>query len=427
MQKSHAQDESDFMKDPLSENQHPTLGARGNETTTAFMLGSLALGAAMMISLCASVTMIPARAAYAQATEACSVEAGRAGWQSPDVRGPGDTDIDFAALIDSLATSRVVFVGESHDRFDHHLNQLEIICRLHERHPDLAIAMEFFQQPSQRDLDAFVEGRTDMATMLRATEYYERWRYDYRLYRAIMNFARENGIPLVALNLPTEITRKVGRGGIASLDEEERAAIPSELDRSDEDYRARIEEAFEQHPEREHGDFESFFEVQLLWDEGMAEQIARYLDAHGERRVVVLAGVGHVLRSGVPQRLARRNPAAATVVLQGDAATAFVEGGDFLLASGQMDLPQAGMLGVMLETGDDGVIVRGFGEDSAAEKAGIREGDSIVGLDGHSVHRYVDVKLALLHKRPGDTVSVQVGRDGETDSQVTVAFDVTLR
>ena len=86
--------------------------------------------------------------------------------------------------------------------------------------------------------------------MLRTTGYYEHWRYDFRLYQPILNFAREHDIPLVALNVPSEITRKVGRAGIESLSEQERAGLPGGLDRADDAYRERIRKAFDQHPER---------------------------------------------------------------------------------------------------------------------------------------------------------------------------------
>lgn len=354
----------------------------------------------------------------------CSPEAAHAGWRAPAVKAGDESALDFDAFIDALATHRVVFVGESHDRFDHHLNQLEIICRLHARDSNIAIAMEFFQQPSQPHLDAFVEGRSDEAAMLRATEYYERWRYDFRLYQPILNFARDNGIPLVALNVPSEITRKVGRGGIAGLSEEERAGLPGGLDQVDERYRARLKEAFDQHPERAHGDFETFLQVQLLWDTGMAEATGRYLEAHGDRRVVVLAGDGHALRSGIPARLARLNPVASAVVLQGAHSAAYLEQGDFLLDSKRLDLPPAGLLGVMLETDDDGVKVVGFGESSAAQEAGIQESDRILAIDGQRVKGFADVKLVLMHKRPGETVSVEVAAAGEEASRV---IDITLR
>lgn len=378
--------------------------------------------------LCASLGVPDDAVADDMAPTACAVEAERAGWRPPGVRTVKAAELDFDAFVDSIADSQVVFVGELHDRFDHHLNQLEIICRLHERDPGLVIGMEFFQWPAQPHLDEYIAGRTDESVMLRDTGYYETWRYDYRLYQPILEFARRSGIPLVALNVSSEITRKVGREGIAGLNEEERASIPVELDRSDKLYRARIEKVFEQHPARAHGDFESFFEVQLLWDEGMAQRTADYLKTHGGR-MVVLAGGGHVVRSGIPQRFSRRHGAQTAVVLQADADASPLVEGDYVLISAPIDLPPAGMLGVMLESTAGSVSVTGLAEDSAAQAAGIRAGDSITGIDGRSVREFADVKLALLDKRPGDTVLVEVDRVDEqnTTARVTLAVDVTLR
>jgi uncharacterized iron-regulated protein len=110
---------------------------------------------------------------------------------------PGDGR-SFDQLLSALDGKRVIFVGESHDRYDHHLNQLAVIRGLHERGADLAIGTEFFQEPFQPDLDEYVAGRIDEKTLLRKTEYFERWRFDYRLYRDIVTYARDKGIPLRA-------------------------------------------------------------------------------------------------------------------------------------------------------------------------------------------------------------------------------------
>jgi uncharacterized iron-regulated protein len=93
---------------------------------------------------------------------------------------------DLEGIIPRLADKRVVFIGESHNRFDHHLTQLAIIRRLHAIHPRLAIGMEAFQQPFQGILDDYIEGRLSEEEMLRGTEYYTRWRFDYRLYAPIL-------------------------------------------------------------------------------------------------------------------------------------------------------------------------------------------------------------------------------------------------
>lgn len=70
-------------------------------------------------------------------------------------------------------------------------------------------------------------------------------------------------------------------------------------------------------------------------------------------------------------------------------------------------------LGVMLdEHRRDGVRVRDVVSDSGAERAGIRAGDVIVGLDGASIDSYGDLTRELQRLAPGDRVDVEVLRDG---------------
>ncbi len=262
--------------------------------------------------------------------------------------------------------------------------------------------------------------------MLRLTEYYNRWRFDYRLYEPIMSFARTQGIAVVALNVAAEITAKVGLGGIDNLSDEERASLPGTMERSGQQYRERIKGAFEQHPEETRGDFEQFFEVQLLWDEGMAERTARFMVEHPESRLVVLAGTGHVIRSGIPARVTRRQPVdAVSVVLQGDphgAPPFHQEDGDFMLVSEMLELPPAGMLGVMLDTEAGRVSVQSFADGSAAEQAGLAIGDRIVELQGRPVSDFAGIKMGLLGKSPGDTVSVKVERKTGEGTAETLLF-----
>lgn len=62
------------------------------------------------------------------------------------------------SVVSQLAGKRVVFVGETHDRYDHHLNQLEIIRRLHQLDSNLAIGVEYFPRQSQPQVDDFIDG-----------------------------------------------------------------------------------------------------------------------------------------------------------------------------------------------------------------------------------------------------------------------------
>ena len=56
-------------------------------------------------------------------------------------------------------------------------------------HPRLAIGLEMFQRPFQPHLDDYVAGRIGIDELLARTEYFDRWRYDARLYAPIFEFA----------------------------------------------------------------------------------------------------------------------------------------------------------------------------------------------------------------------------------------------
>ena len=58
-------------------------------------------------------------------------------------------------ILDALPDDRVVFVGETHTRYDHHLVQLEVLKFLHRKYGDVALGVEWFQFPFQPVIDAY--------------------------------------------------------------------------------------------------------------------------------------------------------------------------------------------------------------------------------------------------------------------------------
>lgn len=363
----------------------------------------------------------------------------------PAVAVPGSTDgpatqyqtrvldtrtlTDMGPLLDAIADRRVVFVGETHDRYEDHLTQLQVIDGLRRRGKDLAIGVEFFQQPYQAPIDAYLAGEIDEPELLRRTQYFDRWRFDYRLYRPILRLAREYRIPVIALNLESELTRRVGEGGIDGLNAAERARIPAELDRSDGAYQERIKAIFDQHPGQAQKAFDRFLEVQLLWDEGMAERAARYLTDHPQKTLVILAGAGHIeYGQGIPKRLLRRVPATAALLLNASGRELDPAAADYLLFPQRVELPAAGMLGVMLDEQGEGPGARvlGFGDGSGAQAAGLKEGDRIVRIGDQPVEGYADIRIALLDHQPGQRVPVEVRRKGVVGGEETLTFEVEL-
>lgn len=358
----------------------------------------------------------------------CARAAAAGGWQVPEVYA-GDTRLEFDEMVSTLAAGRAVLLGEAHDRYDHHLTELEIVCRLQRTRRRLAIGLEAFQQPFQPVLDDYVAGRIDESSLLRGTEYFSRWQFDFRHYAPVLRFARDRRVDLVALNVPAEISRKVGRSGLESLDADERARVPADIDRSDVEYRERLRAVFEQHPkEAGGGAFEHFLEVQLLWDEGMAEAAAQYLRRHPDTLLVIIAGAGHVeYGAGIPARIERRTGVHAITVAFRAQALPGIDSTDFRVDTAPIALPARGMLGIFIQATDGGVEVGGFTDESAAESAGMRTGDRLASVDDRPVANLADVKIAMLEKRPGDVVPVVVRRASEDESRTMRRFQITLR
>ncbi|HIK17013.1 MAG TPA: ChaN family lipoprotein [Leptolyngbyaceae cyanobacterium M33_DOE_097] len=232
------------------------------------------------------------------------------------------TAIATAQLLDKLAQLDVVYLGETHDRAADHQAQLEILQMLHQKQPRLIIAMEMFQRPYQAVLDRYLKGELSEAELVEQSQYKTRWGFDWEFYAPILRFAKAQQLPVIALNTPSEVTRKVARQGLESLTPTERRFIPplSAIAIGPDAYRQRLQDVFEAiHQGKTNSmNFDYFFQAQVLWDETMAERIAQVQQQNPDALVVVLVGQGHLFfGDGIPQRVTRRRPMVkqATVLL----------------------------------------------------------------------------------------------------------------
>jgi uncharacterized iron-regulated protein len=209
----------------------------------------------------------------------------------------------------------VIYLGENHDSLAIHQQQLEIISQLQQNTSgsrELAIALEMFQRPFQPILDRYLEGTITEKQLREQTEYDARWGFDWEFYAPILRFSQVHQIPLIALNTPEEITQKVAKLGLDSLEGGDFRYIPprKEIKLDNAEYRQRLEDIYQQHVEEGQGnssDANNFFATQVLWDETMAEAIAVYLQNHPRSQIVVLVGKAHIMFDyAIPNRVARR-------------------------------------------------------------------------------------------------------------------------
>lgn len=318
--------------------------------------------------------------------------------------------INLTDVIESAASKKIIYVGESHDRFEHHRVQLEVIRELHRKNKNIAIGMEMFQKPFQEALDKYIAGEISEKEFLKKSEYFKRWVFDYNLYREILLYARDHKIPVIALNIRREIVSKVSAEGLQSLSPDESREVPDQMDLSDAEYRARLRDYFEKHAGSEKRNFDFFHQAQVLWDESMAQGIDEFMKKNPEYQVVVLAGVGHMaFGSGIPKRVYRLNRKEYSVIL--NYADIEKDVADFILFPSPVQAPESPRLMVLLKEEDGKVKITDFSPDSISEKAGLRKDDIILSLDDVKIEGIDDVKIFLLYKKSGDDVKVKVSRE----------------
>lgn len=216
------------------------------------------------------------------------------------------------AIVNQLQTANAIYLGEIHDRKSDRQQQLAIIQALSKFQPRVAIGMEMFQRPAQPSLDRYLAGKITETELRTQTEFDTRWGFSWDDFVPLLRFAQTNRLQLIALNTPTEITRKVARQGIERLTKTDLKYIPpiAEIDRSNVKYRESILASYQQHlgtAPMVSKTFDRFYAAQLLWDETMAERVANFVKQYPDRRIVILAGRAHIVYGyGIPDRVLRR-------------------------------------------------------------------------------------------------------------------------
>lgn len=236
-------------------------------------------------------------------------------------RSTGDSDADsrvygragqavaFEAMLDDLAEADVVFLGEEHDNDVGHRLQLEALRGLAARRPEVIVTLEQFESDVQVPLDLYLAGAIDEERFLAESR---PWGNYPEHYRPIIEFARANGIPVVAANVPRPLARIVAYEGLDAV--AGRSWVPWSTWTQEPEYAARFARAMGRtHMAEDDVALQRWFSAQCVKDSQMAQSIAvawrRARTRGGSPLVVHLCGKFHSdYGLGTVSRLARRQP-----------------------------------------------------------------------------------------------------------------------
>jgi len=342
--------------------------------------------------------------------------------------------VSWESLMEDLGRVKFVYVGETHNSLANHDLQLRVLQALSQRDPNLVLGLEMFPVGSQEVLNKWSLGLLTEQEFLREARWYVVWNYHWGFYRSIFSLAKDKSIPVRALNVEQDIITKVRMRGWDSLSDAEKAIVPKP-DLSDPDHRALMKAIFSGQdlpPQMKGPGFEAVFEglyrAQSAWDEVMAARTLQASD-QGKRRVVVLAGSGHLLYNlGINRRVNKKNGlpfrtlVCVTVPSGRTSLTVSRSLADYICGLAEEEHPAYPSLGLRLKTvpGLTNLVIEAKPIEGLAVGQDFEKGDVVLSVNSKPYNDINDLRLDLAAFTWGEEVKFKVLRDGEVK-------DVTLK
>jgi len=311
---------------------------------------------------------------------------------------------------------------------------------LHDRRPDMVLSMEMFERDVQSKLDAYLRDEITEDEFLAEAR---PWKSYHDSYRPMIEFAKRNGLAVIAANLPRKLATKVSKEGMAAVTGQAYVARESTAPRDR--YWDAFQEAMQEHGGVSDETLYDFYQAQCLKDDTMAEAITdRLRDAlrQGDRPLIVhVCGKFHSNDSlGTVARVKQRMPGLHVEVLSMSSSPNVTRNrrGEYVLrmpsepefpeqkqadaddegaAETETEEEQSGRpaLGFMPDYDLDveGVMVAMLVEGGPAQTAGLQVGDVIVGVDGLTVYDVQSYMECLGNLTIGEQTKVAIKRGGK--------------
>ena len=346
--------------------------------------------------------------------------------------------ISFAEMIQGMAKSRLVYVGETHNSLEMHRIQAKIIQGLFDQDRDLTVGLEMYPVGQQEALNKWSLGILSEEGFIRDGLWYVNWNFNFGFYQDIFKVVKKNALPLYALNVPRDIITKVRMSGWKVLSEEEKELVP-ELDLTHQDHRTLIRTIFEGSdlPPQMKGKglemaFEGLYRAQTAWDETMAHHALGALNKEGGK-IVVLAGSGHLLYNlGINLRAHKKSQmpfktVVCVVVPQGEKSIQVsCSLADYVWGLSEEGRPAYPSIGLRFKKFDEleNLVIERDPIDGVAKGTDFKKGDVVLSVDGEKYSDINELRIYLAQFAWGDKVTFQLLREAK-EIEVILEFQIT--
>ncbi|MCY7377384.1 MAG: ChaN family lipoprotein [Pyrinomonadaceae bacterium] len=222
-------------------------------------------------------------------------------------------------IIETIGKSDVVFLGENHDDATAHFLQAEIFKKAFENYAKnrkVTLSMEMFERDVQTVVDEYLK---DLITEKKFLDDSRPWNNYQTDYRPLMEFAKQNSLPVIAANAPRRYVNMVSRNGRDSLNQLSTDAkswlAPLPYAAPSAEYAKKFN-ALMGNLKSETNAPSKILEAQALWDATMAFSISERLKKEKNALVVHLNGSFHTEnRLGTAEQFLKLNPNAKITVV----------------------------------------------------------------------------------------------------------------
>jgi uncharacterized iron-regulated protein len=201
----------------------------------------------------------------------------------------------------SLEGARIIYIAEKHDEASHHQFQEEIIRSLQRQGKPVTVGMEMIDLTQQAAVDDYLDKRISWNAFVHRTGFDRGWGKTSPAYARILSWCRRNQVPVLALNAPQTLTRKLARN--QPLTAEEKQLVPTYPEPSG--GFKQFQTAMAGHGSA--GSLRRYYQAQRAWDQTMAGRILAWLPNHSGTLVVLLGRFHADPRTGVPWYVARKS------------------------------------------------------------------------------------------------------------------------
>jgi uncharacterized iron-regulated protein len=214
--------------------------------------------------------------------------------------------ITIDKIVTDMVDADVLFFGEEHNDSAGHYLENRIFRALHAQYADkVVLSMEMFETDGQLVLNEYLGGTIDEARFSRDIRLWS----NYKDYRPMIEYAKQNKIPVIAANPPRRYVNLVSRRGMRSLDsltkDAKKFLPPLPYDTLTGRYREKFVEIMKGGPG---GDNPNVYYSQSLWDAGMSYSIYKFLKDNKHKKVFHCVGGFHCEEKlGTAAQLQMRN------------------------------------------------------------------------------------------------------------------------